>query len=70
MAIRAETPLKRILENEGRKQSWLASRVGVDPATVWAWVHGLHDPDPDLAKLVAAALDRPVEEIFPPEVPA
>ena len=58
------TPLKRILFDEGRKQSWLASQAGLDQATLSRIVNGLHCDDPTRAK-IAAALGRSVGEVFP-----
>ncbi len=58
-----QTPLGRILREEGRRQSWLAERVGVDQATMSRYVHGLHVPD-DKRAAIAAALGREPSELF------
>jgi transcriptional regulator with XRE-family HTH domain len=65
---RLNTPLKAALEEDGRKQSWLAQRVGVDARQVWGWVHGLHVPGEEYQRLIAVALQRNVEDLFPPEI--
>lgn len=61
---RPTTRLGEILEAEGRKQSWLAERVGVDPATLSRIVNGLHPADDTRAK-IAAALGRTEAELWP-----
>lgn len=64
---RLETPLKRILDEDGRRQTWLAERVGVEPRQVWGWVHGLHVPREITQRAIADVLGRDVAELFPPE---
>jgi transcriptional regulator with XRE-family HTH domain len=64
-----ETPLKRILREEGRKQAWLAERIGVSATQMSYWVNGLHCPE-EKREAIAAALGRTVDEVFPREVPA
>lgn len=63
-----ETPLKRVLREQGRKQAWLAGRIGVDEATLSRYVNGLHVPDAKRL-LIAEALEVPVAELFPSDVP-
>lgn len=58
------TPLKRVLLDEGRKQSWLAQRVGIDEATLSRIVNGLHCPI-ELREAIASALRRPVADLWP-----
>ena len=58
------TPLGRILREEGRRQSWLSERVGVDQATMSRYVHGLHVPD-DKRAAIAQALGRDLADVFP-----
>ncbi len=58
-----QTPLGRILREEGRRQSWLAERVGVDQATMSRYVHGLHVPD-DKRAAIAEALGREISELW------
>lgn len=65
MLARTETPLKRILEDEGRTQAWLARRLGVKPQQVGIWVHGIYRPLPETQEAIAAALGRTVEELWP-----
>jgi transcriptional regulator with XRE-family HTH domain len=64
------TPLQRIIVEEGRRQSWLAERVGISQSRMSLIVNGLHVDDDNLRTAIAEALRRPVDEIFPPEVPA
>lgn len=60
------TKLGLILREEGRKQSWLARRLGVDESVVSRWVHGHRVPD-DMRPLIAEALSRKRSEIFDEE---
>ncbi|HWT22400.1 MAG TPA: helix-turn-helix transcriptional regulator [Solirubrobacteraceae bacterium] len=66
---RLNTPLKQALDEDGRRQQWLADRLGVDKRQVWGWVHGLHVPADETQAAIAAALHRDVNELFPPENP-
>lgn len=62
---RADTPLKLILVNEGRSQSWLARQIGARPEQVNRWVHGLHEPAVKTQAAIADALGRSVAELWP-----
>lgn len=62
---RIETPLGRILAEEGRKLTWLALQVGASKQEVWRWVHGLHVPVAAMQGAIADALGRPVEDLWP-----
>lgn len=55
---RIETPLKRILEAEGRSQTWLARTIGVKRQQVWMWVNGIHVPVEPTREAIADALCR------------
>ena len=61
---RPTTPLKRVLLAEGRKQSWLAEKVGVDQPTLSRIVNGLH-ADASTRQRIADALNRDVAELWP-----
>lgn len=65
MSSRPLTPLKAILIDEGRKQSWLAKRTGIAPSTINQIVHGL-PPSDSQAAAIAAVLGRHVDELWPP----
>lgn len=69
MTSEAVTALGRILEEEGRKQTWLAEQVGTSRQRIHLLVHGLH-PSDDEAQAIADALGRTREELWPTEVPA
>lgn len=56
------TPLKRILDEEGRKQRWLARRTGIDESRMSNIVHG-RIPSDDEARAIAEALGR--DDVFP-----
>ena len=60
------TRLGRILRDEGRRQQWLADRIGVDKVTMHHYVHGRHVPD-DRKVAIAEALGRSVDDVFPSE---
>jgi transcriptional regulator with XRE-family HTH domain len=62
----SSTPLKRILQAEGRKQSWLAAEVGVDQPTLSRIVSWGTHPDASIREAIATALGRTVAEVFPP----
>lgn len=57
------TELKRILEEEGRKQAWLARRAGISTSRLSHIVNGLH-PSEDEASALARALGRAVGDIW------
>lgn len=60
------TPLQRVLTEEGRRQTWLADKVGIDKAHLSRIVNGLHVGDDDLKARIAETLGRTVDELFPP----
>ncbi len=62
---RIETPLGRVLAEEGRKLTWLAAQVGASKQEVWRWVHGLHAPVPSMQERIANALGRDIGELWP-----
>lgn len=58
------TPLKKLMDAEGRKQSWLAAEAGVDAATMSRIVNGFI-PDDDKRAAIATALGRTTDELWP-----
>lgn len=62
---RLNTPLRQVLEVDGRRQTWLAERLGVDPRQVWGWVHGLHIPSLETRVRIAELVGREVHELWP-----
>lgn len=58
------TPLQRVLFEEGRRQNWLAARVGVHESAMSRYVNGLH-PSEDLKAQIAQTLGRNVDELWP-----
>jgi hypothetical protein len=62
---RLDTPLRKILNDEGRSQAWLARKIGTDARQVWGWVHGLHLPEPAMQTAISEALGRAVEDLWP-----
>lgn len=62
---RIDTPLKLVLEADGRRQNWLAERLDVDSRQVWGWVHGIHEPADATKQRIADLVGRPVAELFP-----
>ncbi|HEY0391015.1 MAG TPA: helix-turn-helix transcriptional regulator [Solirubrobacterales bacterium] len=63
---RPKTRLAKILDTEGRKQSWLAQVTGIDTGMLSRYVNGLHCPD-DKQHLIAETLGRDVSDVFPPK---
>lgn len=59
------TPLKRVLQSEGRRQTWLASQIGMDPPTLSRIVTGRLVPTDAERLAIAKALGREVEELWP-----
>jgi transcriptional regulator with XRE-family HTH domain len=58
------TRLKEILDEEGRKQTWLAEKTGLSAGAINNYAHGLHCPD-DKKQLIADVLGRDVADVFP-----
>lgn len=67
MPARLETPLKRILEDEGRSQAWLARRLAVTRQQVWMWTNGIHAPEHATRERIADILGRTTDELWPDE---
>lgn len=65
MLARAQTPLKTILENEGRTQAWLARSLGAKRQQVGLWVHGIYNPAPETRVQIAELLGRDLHELWP-----
>lgn len=68
---RTETLLGRILQEEGRRQTWLVEQliargIRADRSQVHGWVWGLHVPVETTRQAIADALCRQVDEVFPP----
>lgn len=57
--------MKAILEDEGRRQSWLARRVGIDQGDLSRIVNRGLIPNADVMEGIADALGRSVEELWP-----
>lgn len=70
---RIETPLKRVLDQEGRRQTWLAEQISaalgkhVDSRQVFSWVHGIHVPEHATRDAIADALGQTPEALWPDE---
>src|SRR5690606_30731627 len=58
------TKIGMVLREQGRRQDWLATRIGVTPATVNRWIHGTRSIDRKDAVKVAAVLDVPFSLLF------
>jgi transcriptional regulator with XRE-family HTH domain len=56
--------LRRIREQRGIPAVVLASRLGVTPATIWAWERGTRRPDWRMARRLADSLSVPTEHVF------
>ncbi len=58
------TNLDRVLADQGRKQRWLARRVGVSESLVSMLISGERTISADMAERIAAALDVPLFLLF------
>ena len=56
--------LRRLREQRRLSAVVLASRLGVCPATVWAWERGTRRPDWRMARRLADVLSVPTEHVF------
>lgn len=54
------TKIGDVLTAQGRRQDWLAERVGVSPAAVNRWVKGSRTVDIETARRIAEILDVPL----------
>lgn len=59
------TTFDRVMREQGRKATWLASVTGVSPATVTRIRKGQRSPSPDFRSKAAAALEVREAELFP-----
>jgi hypothetical protein len=59
------TPLKRIMLSEGRRQSWLAERIGQNQSEVSRIVNRGLVPDEEIRLAIAEALRRDPSELWP-----
>jgi transcriptional regulator with XRE-family HTH domain len=57
------TELGRLLRDEGRRQTWLAERTGLDPAEISKYVKGHNIPGKDRALAIARVLHRTPGEL-------
>ena len=58
------TKIGQVLSEQGRRQDWLAAKVGVSPATVNRWIRGSRSVDQSSAQRIAATLGVPFFLIF------
>ena len=63
--MQAITPLKRVMLAEGRRQSWLAERIGKQQSVVSLIINRGLIPDPETRQAIAEALGRKVDELWP-----
>lgn len=62
---RPDTPLRLVLQEQGRMQKWLAEAVGVDASQISDYVRGLHVPAEPTRAAIAQALDVPEHDLWP-----
>jgi len=58
------TRIGQVLDMQGRRQDWLAAKIGVSPAAVNRWIRGQRKIDVETARKVASALDTPFFMLF------
>lgn len=56
------------MEDEGRKNVWLAKRIGKDPSEVTRYLRGLH-PDDHTKLAICSALGRQLAELGWEDIP-
>ena len=62
--MKSLTPLGAVLQEEGRRQTWLAERTGINPSDISRIVNGMNAPQAK-REAISAALHRPVADLFP-----
>jgi predicted transcriptional regulator len=58
------TKLAHILSEQGRKKTWLATKLQVDRSTVTRWIKGETTPRGFRKQRIAEALDVSVSDLF------
>ena len=66
----ALTRLAEVLEEQGRRREWLATRTGVSPALVTYICQGKRNPSPIFRAKAAEALGISEAELFPEAIAA
>lgn len=61
-----ETPLKRLLTDEGRRQNWLADRTGIHESEISRIVKGM-DPGQARARKIADELSQTCSDLGWPQ---
>ena len=56
--------LLEVLEEQGRKQTWLAEKLGVTPGTVNNWCKGRTVPNDEMKIRISILLEVGVEKLF------
>lgn len=67
---RLETPLRQVLNEQGRKQNWLADQVGCHPSEISDYCRGVHVPAEATRLRIAEVLDRNVDDLWPERLAA
>ena len=62
--------LRRILDDLGQTQEWLAEEMGVQQSTVNRWVNGRDMPSDERAEKIAAVVGMTFEELVTLPSPA
>lgn len=58
------TALDQVMEEQGRRNDWLADIVGVHPSLVTRWRNGERTPGADKQPTIALALGRSSHDLF------
>ena len=56
--------LKEIIDERGIKQSWLAKKINITPATLGNILHNRYNTSLEVALKIAKILELKVEDIF------
>lgn len=59
-----KTKLKHKLEEEGKKQKWLAKRCGINESIISLIINGRYNPDKHQMAKISAALEMDEDDLF------
>lgn len=65
-----QTPIERVLDQQGRSMSWLARKAGVSVSYAWRMLNGERPLTDEFRTAAAEALGVPVDILFPPKAGA
>jgi len=60
-----KTNIKSVLKSKGIKQSWLCSKLNINPSVLSLIISGKRLPSQDRIRSLAKALNTPIKTLFP-----